>query len=347
MRIRTLLIDGNYLLQRSFHGAKDTYTRSFGHCGGLYSFLTTTRKLIKEHKINKVIVVWDGENGGIYRRNIDHEYKANRKNKNKKIVLSSAQIKIEEEKRISILKQKVRIQAYSEELFLRQIEIEEIEADDLIASYCISHNNLEEIFIFTNDRDFLQLLDLNIQIIFSNIPQPINSTNFFFAFEYFYSNALIMKIICGDTSDNIKGIPGLAEGTLLKLFPEMKYKPLTVRDVCKLADDLNKERILLKKKPLKSLVELLSNIERLKINYKLVNLREPMLNDIAIEALQQLNMPLSPTNRGSKNLIKLMNEDEFLQIYGSTFVNYVEPFYTVIQFEKELYEKYKRSLRNK
>ena len=58
MKIRTLLVDSSYLLQRSFHGARDTYTVKFGHIGGLYQFLTTVRKLIKTHKINIVVLLF-------------------------------------------------------------------------------------------------------------------------------------------------------------------------------------------------------------------------------------------------------------------------------------------------
>ena len=53
MKIRTLLIDGSFLLKRSFYGGKNVFTKSFGHCGGLYQFMTMTRKLIKNHMINK------------------------------------------------------------------------------------------------------------------------------------------------------------------------------------------------------------------------------------------------------------------------------------------------------
>ena len=97
MKTRTLLVDASYLLQRSFHGAKDVYTQSFGHIGALYSFLTTVRKMIKEHMINKVILVWDGEGGGVQRYRIDNKYKANRKNKEwyKKIELSDRDIEKE------------------------------------------------------------------------------------------------------------------------------------------------------------------------------------------------------------------------------------------------------------
>jgi DNA polymerase-1 len=342
MKTRTLLVDSSNLLKRSFHGAKDTHTTKFGHIGGLYQFLTTTRKLIKEHMINKVVLVWDGEGGGIYRHRIDKEYKANRKNKEwyKRIEMTAAEIRREREKDESILKQRMRIQAYAEELFLRQIEVDDIEADDLIAAYCLKYNNIEEIFLYSNDRDFAQLLDLNITILFPNISQPVTKTNYLMYFNHHYSNALIMKIICGDTADNIKGIKGMGEDTLLTHFPELKFKHLTVREICQMADDINKERISNKKKPLKVFETLIASVPKLKTNFKLTNLREPILNETAKEAMISLELPLSPDGRGSKNLYNMMMEDEFLTVYGSTFVQYVEPFYTVISHEKQLLTEY-------
>jgi len=347
MKIRTLLVDSSYLLKRSYHGAKDIETTNFGHIGGLYSFLTTVRKMIKEHMINKVVLVWDGEGGGIFRHRIDMAYKANRKTKewSKRIEMTAAEIRNENKKKESLLKQRQRIKAYGEELFLRQIEVDDVEADDLIAAYCLQYNNKEEIFIYSNDRDFAQLLDLNLTIIFPNIDQPITKSNYMMHFKHHYSNALIMKIICGDSADNIDGVGGVGEKTLLEHFPELKFKKLTVREICGRADEINQERVLNKKKPLKALGNLISpeGIERLKTNFQLVNLREPMLTDEAVGELKQLELPLSPEDRGSANLVKMMNEDQFLTVYGSNFVQYVEPFYTVIMNEKELLTEYNKN----
>lgn len=341
MKTRTLLVDAPNLLKRSFHGAKDVYTPSFGHIGGLYQFLTTVRKLIKEYKINKVILVWDGENSGIHRHRIDIEYKANRKTKEwyKKIELSEAEIKREKDKEQSILKQKIRIQAYAEELFLRQMEVDTIEADDLIAEYCLRYNKEEEILLYSNDRDFAQLLDLNITILFPNINQPITKFNYIMHFNHYYANALTLKIICGDTADNIKGIEGVGEDTLLKYFPDLKFRYVSVREICIKANEINQERISNKKKPLKALENILNNVPRLKTNFQLVNLREPILNHEALDVLVKAISPLEPKDRGSKNLIKFMLEDQFLTIYNSTAVQYIEPFYTVVQCEKDLYNR--------
>lgn len=294
--------------------------------------------------INKVILIWDGEGGGIQRYRIDHDYKANRKTKewHKKIEMSAAELRREKAKEESILNQRMRIRAYAEELFIRQIEVDDTEADDLIAAYCLKHNNQEEIFIYSNDRDFAQLLDLNITIIFPNIDQPVTKTNYMMYFNHHYTNALTMKIICGDNADNIKGVGGIKEDGLVQKFPELRFKTMSVRDVCKRADEIQEERVANNLKPLKALNNLLceSGIERLKTNFELTNLREPMLTEEAKEELLQLEVPLSSEDRGSANLHKLMMADEFLTVYGSTFPQYVEPFYTVIMFEKQLEREY-------
>ena len=347
MKTRTLVVDASYLLQRSYHGAKDTYTPNFGHIGGLYQFLTTVRMLIKAHMINKVVLAWDGEGGGIFRHRIDNAYKENRKTKewHKRIEMTGAEIRREKEKEQSILKQRMRVQKYAQELFMHQIEIDDVEADDLIAAYCLTHNNKEEIFIFSNDRDFAQLFDLNITIIFPNISVPVTKDNYMMHFNHHYSNALTLKIICGDDSDNVAGVGGVKEKTLLEHFPELKFRYVTVREICQKADEINKERVLNKMKPLKALQNITNNIERLKTNFQLVNLRDPMLTHDAIEALRDLDAAIDVFKFGSKNLLPLMNEDQFLTVYGGAYVNYIEPFYTVYSAEKELLMEYRKNNR--
>jgi 5'-3' exonuclease len=342
MEIRTLLVDSSYLLKRSLNGAKDISTDKFGMIGGLYQFFTTIRKLITDHKINKVVLAWDGENGGFYRYKMDKAYKSNRKNKSwyNKINLTEYEIKKEEEKNFSVLKQKKRIQAYAEELFFRQIEVDKIEADDIISLYCQTYNEKEEIYLYSKDQDFLQLLKYNITILFPNIQIPITKQTFMLNFEYHYSNSLTMKIICGDNSDVVEGVKGVQQKTLLKYFPDLKFRYMSVKEICMEAKKINEDRIINKKKELSALKNILNSIDRMKLNYKLVNLDEPIINDEVKELFEYLEVPLSMDDRNSKNLYNLMIEDEFLNIYKSTFVNYVKPFYPVITQEQQKFKEY-------
>lgn len=340
---RTLLIDAAYLLKRSMDGAKDVYTKA-GHIGGLYQFLTTIRKLIKQHKSNKVILFWDSETGGIFRHRIDKNYKANRPNKKwSTIVLTEAEIKKEYLKKESTLRQKKRIQSYAEELYLRQIEVEDIEADDLISYYVQKYHLKEDLILFTNDRDFVQLLKYNLGIVFGNMNDlVITKHNFFAYFDYHYLNSLPIKIICGDKADGIVGVGGIELKTLQTHFPDFKFKPYSVNEIRKYAVLHNQDRVKNKKSPLKALTNISENVNRLKMNFELVNLEKPMLTDKAIEELEQLDLPLNPEGRSSSILLNYMMEDEFLSIYNSNFVNYVEPFYTVITNERDAYKDFEK-----
>ena len=80
--VRTLLVDGNSLLNTGFHGIKNMYHND-EHIGGLYHFLNTLRKLIDDYVITKVVVFWDGEDNTKPRIEMYPEYKLNRKLKPK------------------------------------------------------------------------------------------------------------------------------------------------------------------------------------------------------------------------------------------------------------------------
>lgn len=349
MESKTLLVDSSYLLKRSYNGAKNSYTK-VGHMGGVYGFFTMIRKLIKEHKFNKVVLVWDGENGGIYRHRLDHKYKSNRKDKSwyTKIEMTDKDIKEEIEKEKSILLQRKKIQQYAEELFFRQIEVHEIEADDLIAEYCMRNHKKEEITLYTNDKDFLQLLSLDITIYLESVHNMVEAGNFFMYFPYFYKNALTMKILCGDDSDMVEGIKGIKEKTLLNNFPELVNSAVSVKDICVKSVQINEERKAKKLKPLKAIENITKDIDRLRLNHRLMNLSEPFLNEEAKIELDQLDLPLSDEGRGGTNLYDLMMADDFLSLYSNygDYSSYVQPFYLVISKEKDLLKNFNKNSLN-
>ncbi len=73
-RTKTLIIDGNVLMKRSYSGAKHVFHKG-KHIGGISAFYSTLRKVVVEHKIDKVVITWDGERGGTLRLDYYPEYK--------------------------------------------------------------------------------------------------------------------------------------------------------------------------------------------------------------------------------------------------------------------------------
>ena len=56
--VNTLVVDGNALFRRGYHGAKDEYNKDGEHIGGIYQFITVVRKLLQDNIYQKVFVFW-------------------------------------------------------------------------------------------------------------------------------------------------------------------------------------------------------------------------------------------------------------------------------------------------
>ncbi len=348
----TLLVDGEYLLKRSFLSKSTHHTTEFGDMNGLFNFMLTLRTQVKNTNANKVVVCWDGENGGKMRYNLYEGYKANRKNKDwyNKIELSDAQIKFEENKDKSILLNKIRIQQYLEELFIRQIPgIDGIEGDDLIAYYTKEYHKDEIITIYSNDGDLRQMVELDrVSVYVPSKNATISSKNYFLYFKHHYSNLRVIKTFCGDDSDNIPGVHGLGETKLLTLFQKGIKEPFTIDYILEECEKLIKWRKENKKPALKVLDAILKGTVKLydnkyedrgkelyETNYKLVNLHEPFITKEAKHIVRETATSiLSSEDRGSKNLIKYMEEDGFMKLWNGTVSSFCAPFYPTIIKEK-------------
>lgn len=244
---KTLIVDGNFLLKQSYSVEGQNTT---------YLFITTLRKVIAQICPDKVFVSWDGEMGGYLRYQMYEAYKANRKNKSwfkDTIGLTESQVhRIETEKK-ELVYHKTNIQNYLEELFIRQIELPKIESDDII-SYIVRKYHIDNnIYIFTKDRDFLQLLKYdNVNIIFAdkyyNVEKDngfsekmytiINKKNMSNYIDVHIENIALVKSIIGDSSDNIEGIRLFTENKLLKDIPELKHIKISFEQI----DNFYKEK---------------------------------------------------------------------------------------------------------
>jgi 5'-3' exonuclease len=97
-----------------------------------------------------------------------------------------------------------------------------------------------------------------------DLKQYITIDNYNQFFKHHHSNAALIKILCGDNSDCIKGVKRLGEDTLLKHFPEIKDRPVTLQEIIDRSIELQSERVTNKQKPL----QIFDNI--IIRNYKIV-----------------------------------------------------------------------------
>jgi DNA polymerase-1 len=329
---KTLLIDGNNLLKIGFHGVKDFFHEG-KHVGGIWHFLNTTRRFIEEENFDKVCVFWDGEGSSLARKIIYPQYKENRK----------PGYDFKEE---SFYEQKHRVKQYLEEMFVRQVDINNNEADDLIAYYCQIAND-ENITIFSSDKDLTQLISQNVSIYSPSKRLTYKKGDFIKLqeVEIPHYNVKTYKIISGDKSDNIDGIYYLGEKTLVKLFPEMLDREVSFNDILTRA-----EVLLAEDKENKILQNLLSGKtksgiygnEFFEINNKIVDLSNPLITEEGKEIVKlYYSETLDPEGRGHRNLIRMMMEDgffKFLPKHDEAWVNFVKPFMKLTRKEKKQFK---------
>ena len=330
---KTLLVDGNNLIKIGFHGVKD-YFHNGQHIGAIWHFLNTLRRFIEENNYNKVVVFWDSDTNSSQRRLIYPKYKLNRKEVSN------------EYKQESYEGQKQRVKQYLEEMFVRQVEVENSEADDLIAYYCqISED--EDKTIFSSDRDLTQLISEKVSIYSPSAKRYYKNgdTIKMSDFEVPHYNVKTIKILTGDSSDNIDGIFYLGEKTLFKFFPELLEKPVDYTDILSKGEELLKEN-----KDNKSLQNLLSGKtkegifgdEYYDINKKLIDLSNPLINQEGKEMVDSYySESLDPDGRGYKNLIRMMMEDglfKYLPKSDDSWVYFLKPFLKLTRKEKSKFK---------
>jgi DNA polymerase-1 len=326
--IKTLLVDGDNLFKIGFHGVKEMYDGG-DHLGGIYHFINILRKFLEEHNHDKVVVFWDGDSNSSMRKSLYPIYKANRRKD------------MNEYKYESYLQQKARVKQYLEEIFVRQVEMNNNEADDLIAYYCKIATD-EKIIIFSGDKDLTQLISENITI-YSPVSKQYYKNGDMITINRVdipHYNVLVTKIFTGDKSDNIEGIEGLGEKTLIKFFPDLQEKPCTMEELLHIARN-NQQ----KKKP-KALENILTGKTKSGIlgedfyntNKKIVDLHTPLITEEGVELVKQIHTDtIDPTGRGYKNLMRMMMEDglfKYLPKNDEAWVNFLTPFMKLTRKEK-------------
>lgn len=325
-----LLVDGDNLLTIGFFGLKNHFYKG-KHIGGIYHFINTLRRSFETYHLDKIVVFWDGENGSHQRRQIYHLYKENRRNR----------IRSEEELD-NYNYQRNRIKQYLEELYVRQGEFEYCETDDCVAYYVQNSPNETKI-IYSSDGDLTQLVSEKTSIYNPSHGKLYKSNDIItYSHEDIHiSNVKLVKILCGDSSDNISGIKSMGLKRLLSLYPEIKNRAVTIEEI------LERTNLLFEDDKTNWLYKnILTGVtkygvfgnEFFEINKRIVSLEEPFLTDEAKDTINSLiNDLLDPEGRSYKNMMKMMTEDGIFNLLPKSddrWTNFLNPFLRLTRKEK-------------
>lgn len=294
---RVLIIDALNTFMRSY-SAIPSLDDDGHHIGGMSGFMKSLGFAIRSFKPTRVVLIFDGKGGSQRRRKIYKEYKANRKPPTR--LNRQYDMTTDEQEKENMKWQLVSLVEMVECLPVSILALDNIEADDAIAyfSELVTKNGGTSI-IYSTDKDFLQMVSDSVKLY-----NPVKKKTFdvdivLETYGVHPNNFVFYRSLLGDKSDNIDGIKGAGEKTVLKFIPELADPNIEVN-----LNLLEQKYADIKKKP-KLVENILDNTSVVNRNLQLMNLRDVDINiDAKMKILHKFEEGCPPLRKA--DLTKLM-----------------------------------------
>ncbi|MDR0485703.1 MAG: hypothetical protein LBH29_03135, partial [Elusimicrobiota bacterium] len=198
------IVDGNAYIHRAYHALPPLSTSSRVQINAVFGFVKLLLKIKENFKPGYFAVCFDYPSKN-FRHNLFKEYKAHRKPIDEALI-----------NQMPIAREAV------EALNIKKVEIENYEADDLIASIVKKNReNKIETVIVTGDKDIMQLV-FGEEVLVWNDSKEIMFGNSEVEEKFGVSPNQIIDLfsLMGDASDNVPGVKGIGEKTAVKLIKE-------------------------------------------------------------------------------------------------------------------------------
>lgn len=202
---KLLIADGTNIMFRSFYGIRPFTTKSGLHTNAVYGLATTLSRQIEELKPDAVAVAFDLPEP-TFRHKMFDAYKGTRQ-------------KAPEE----LTEQIEYVRKCAEALGTHPIAIPGYEADDILGTLArTGEEEGYEVYVFSGDRDTLQLITEKTRVIYITSKENIIYDEALFRENYGTEPKRLVdiKALMGDSSDNIPGVRGIGEKTAKKLISE-------------------------------------------------------------------------------------------------------------------------------
>lgn len=277
--------------------------------GGVKGFLKSLQSFLFEFKVEKVLVVWDGVGGSKKRRESYKGYKEGRKplQLNKNLIQEHlTQDELFQNRKFQF----IRTIEYLNQLPVIQLMIDKVEADDVVSFICLmeEHKGLKKVII-SADKDFYQLCSDEVSLYRTTQKEHVNGADVLSLFNISPMNFALARSVCGDASDNIKGVERAGLATLAKRFP------LLAEETSKTIDELIQyayEQIESGSK-IKLYKNVLENKQLIEENYKITQLYSPSISVQNTDKIRNTINNFIPTFLKTE-ITKMMIKDGFLDV---------------------------------
>ncbi|MGZ5440720.1 MAG: DNA polymerase I [Thermoanaerobaculia bacterium] len=188
------IIDGSNNVYRSYYAIRNLTNSAGFSTNAVYGFVTTLRKLLKDHDPDCIAVAFD-EGQETARTTQFADYKKDRKPMPDDLVVQVPLVyEVLDGFRIPVIRSK------------------EWEADDFIGSLaCAARDRGYDVVIATSDKDFFQLVGDGIRLYHTGREVLYDAKGVEDAFGLPPEKVVDVMAIWGDAIDNIPGVPGIGE----------------------------------------------------------------------------------------------------------------------------------------
>ncbi len=186
------VIDGSYLLYRSYYAIKQLQTASGIPTQAVYGFCRAIKKIIDDFSPEHLVIAWDPK-GKTFRHDDYPAYKATRQKPPSDLFI-----------------QKEYIIKFLDAVKITQITIDGYEGDDVIAGLATHFSN-HQIVLVCPDKDMYQLLSEDV-LILDPFKERLIDQDAFAQEQGFPSEKIpFYYALLGDSSDNIPGVAGIGK----------------------------------------------------------------------------------------------------------------------------------------
>lgn len=212
-KIKYVILDGHNLAYRAGLVGGFSLSTSDGYDTTVhFAMLNMIRHQVEKYKPDEVCVVWDW-GGSKIKEAIYPEYKEARK-----VFKEKKETTFDNSLFIDIGKQIKELQVVLPHFGIKQVRVQGVEADDVIALLC---EELKEVLVVSSDKDLLQLVNDGVLVYYLPRDALVTKDNFQELFGVPPELFIYYKSILGDSSDNIIGLKGFGHKTSAKLV--LKY----------------------------------------------------------------------------------------------------------------------------
>ena len=279
---RLILVDGSGYIFRAFYALPPMSREDGTPVNAVFGFTSMLLKLSEDMEGENILVVFDAART-TFRNAIYKEYKANRSEPPEELVPQFDLIK-----------------KATTAIGLKSLEVENYEADDIIATYVkIAKKENIETLVISSDKDLMQLIQDGVSLYDPMKNIKIGPEAVLEKFGVSPDKVIDVQALAGDSSDNVPGVPGIGVKTASQLINEYGSLEKLLDNASSIKQEKRRE-------------SLLNNAELAIVSKKLVSL----FSDVPIP--YKIN-DLKWTPRNDDNLLAFLKENNFKRLENRYF----------------------------